>query len=163
VFRDHNGELRVLLVRRGMRGIHGGQVGLPGGKQEPGDRSPLETALREAEEEIGLARAQVRILTALDPVDTRTSGFRVYAFLGGIASQSTLRPAPGEISGLLTPSVRALADPSARAERELTFATWPASRRVQCVRLEKDQLLWGLTLELLDPLLRGLLCGKWSV
>jgi 8-oxo-dGTP pyrophosphatase MutT (NUDIX family) len=163
VFRDDEGELRVLLVQRGMGGIHGGQLGFPGGKQESGDSSLLQTALREAEEEVGLSRSEIEILASLEPRDTRTSGFRVYPFLARIAPPRQWRLAAGEIAGVITPTVRALADPSARRERELSFATWPASQRVECVPLEEDQLLWGLTLRLLDPLLPRLLAGEWDI
>ena len=163
VFRDGEGELRVLLVQRGMRGIHAGQLGLPGGKQEPGDDSLLDTALREAEEEVGLGREEIEILTSLEPLDTRTSGFRVYPYLARITPPRRWRLAAGEITGVLAPTVRALADPSARHERELSFATWPASQRVDCVRLEGDRLLWGLTLRLLDPLLPRLLADEWAI
>jgi len=55
VLRDDDGELRVLLVVRvDDRGLHGGQLGLPGGRPEAGDADLLATALREAQEEIGL-------------------------------------------------------------------------------------------------------------
>jgi 8-oxo-dGTP pyrophosphatase MutT (NUDIX family) len=163
VFRDTKGELRVLLVKRGTRGIYGGQLGFPGGKREPEDDSLLATALREAEEEVGLSRYEVEILTALEPLDTMTSGFRVHAYLASIRPPRRWRLAAGEIRGVITPAVRTLADPSVRQERELSFATWAASRRVHCVVLDEDQLLWGVTLRLLDPLLPRLLGGEWAI
>jgi 8-oxo-dGTP pyrophosphatase MutT (NUDIX family) len=163
VFRDDEDELRVLLVQRGSRGVHGGQLGFPGGKRESGDRSLLQTALREAEEEIGLKRSEIEILATLEPRDTRTSGFRVYPFLARITPPRQWRLAAGEIAGVITPTVRTLVDPSARREREISFATWPASMRVEGVLLADDQLLWGLTLRLLDPLLPRLLAGEWAI
>jgi 8-oxo-dGTP pyrophosphatase MutT (NUDIX family) len=163
VFRDDEAELRVLLVQRGTGGVHGGQLGFPGGKQEPGDSSLLETALREAEEEVGLRRNEIEILTSLEPRDTRTSGFRVYPFLARITPPSQWQLAAGEIAGVITPTVRALADPSARRKQELSFPTWPASQHVECVPLEDGRLLWGLTLRLLDPVLPRLLAGEWVI
>jgi 8-oxo-dGTP pyrophosphatase MutT (NUDIX family) len=163
VFRDAKGELRVLLVKRGTRGIYGGQLGFPGGKREPEDDSLLATALREAEEEVGLSRYEVEILTALEPLDTMTSGFRVHAYLASITPPRRWRLAAGEIKGVITPAVRTLADPAVRQERELSFATWAASRRVNCVVLDEDQLLWGVTLRLLEPLLPRLLGGEWEI
>ena len=63
VFRDSEGELRiVLVVRADDGGQHGGQLGLPGGKPEPGDTDLLATALREAEEEVGLTRGAVEVM-----------------------------------------------------------------------------------------------------
>ena len=163
VYRDRDGELRVLLVQRGTRGIHGGQIGLPGGKREPSDRSLVDTAVREAEEEIGLARERVEILTPLEPLDTMTTGFRVHAYLARITPPPHWRPAAGEIAGIVTPTVRALTDSSSRQQRKLSFPTWPTSRHVECVRLDQGQLLWGLTLRLLDPLLPRLLAGEWGI
>jgi 8-oxo-dGTP pyrophosphatase MutT (NUDIX family) len=163
VFRDRAGELRVLLIKRGTRGIHGGQLGFPGGKREPADGSLLETALRETEEEVGLARAGVKVLARLRPVDGLTSGLRVQGYLASITPPARWRLADGEIVGVLTPTIRALADPGARHEREISFATWPAARRVECVCVERDQLLWGLTLRLLDPVIHPLLDGEWPI
>ena len=163
VFRDRCCELRLLLIRRGARGIHGGQLGLPGGKREPDDHSLLETALREAEEEVGLGRADVTVLAPLRPIDGLTSGLRVHGYLARITPPARWRLADGEIVGVLTPTVRALADPCARHEREVSFATWPATRRVECVSVARDQLLWGLTLRLLDTVMHPLLDGAWAV
>jgi 8-oxo-dGTP pyrophosphatase MutT (NUDIX family) len=60
--RDDESELRVVLVLRGSAGLHADQLGLPGGRHEPGDPSLLETALHETEEEIGLPRTQVDVV-----------------------------------------------------------------------------------------------------
>jgi 8-oxo-dGTP pyrophosphatase MutT (NUDIX family) len=163
VFRDPEAELRVVLVLRGTRGIHGGQLGLPGGKKEPDDASLLDTALREAEEEIGLTRSEVEILAELDPVDTRTTGFRVHPYLARIAAPVEWRVADGEISGVVTPLVRELADPSGRHEQELSFPHWSGPRVVESVPVEGGHLLWCLTLRLLDPLLPRLLAGEWPI
>ena len=163
VFRDADGELRLVLILRGERGIHGGQVGLPGGKREPADASLLETALREAEEEIGLAREDIEILTPLEPLTTRTSGFRVHPYLARVKPPQRWRLASGEIAGIVTPRVRALADPSAHHEEVLSFPTWPETRRVDCVLIEGRHLLWGVTLRLIEPLLPRLLAGEWAI
>lgn len=164
LFRDDEDELRVLLVRRGMRGMHAGQIGFPGGKHEEGDESPLQTALRETEEEVGIGREQIEVLAGLEPMDTLTTGFRVHPFLARIVPPRRLRLAEGEIAGVLTPAVQALCDPAARAEREFSFPTWPAAVRVPCVLLDGEQtVLWGLTLRVLDVLLPRVLAGEWVV
>ena len=69
--------LTLLLTRRADHlPAHGGQVGFPGGRIEDADASPVEAALREAEEEIGLKRDYVEIIGRLDAYETGT-GFRV--------------------------------------------------------------------------------------
>jgi 8-oxo-dGTP pyrophosphatase MutT (NUDIX family) len=66
---------------------HAGEVSFPGGKVEAADHSPVETALREAEEEIGLARAHVEVLGFLDCYQIR-SGFRVVPVVGLVTHRS---------------------------------------------------------------------------
>jgi ADP-ribose pyrophosphatase YjhB (NUDIX family) len=163
VFRDRQGELRLVLVVRGSRGIHGGQLGLPGGKREDGDASLLETVLREAREEIGLARERIEILAPLEPLETRTSGICVHSFLARVTPPARWQLAGGEIIGVITPSVATVADRAGRQMREFTFPTWPRSRRVECVVLDDGMPLWGLTLRLLDCLLPRLLAGEWPI
>ena len=152
-----------MLVVRGERGVHGGQLGLPGGKQEPDDASLLETALREAEEEIGLARDDLELLATLAPVDTRATRFRVHPYLARVRQVRQWRLAPGEITGVVTPRVRTLADRAARREELLSFANWPEPRRVECITLENGHLLWGLSLRLLDAIAPRLLAGEWTI
>jgi 8-oxo-dGTP pyrophosphatase MutT (NUDIX family) len=163
LFRDDEGELRLVLVVRGPLGRHGRQLSLPGGKHEHGDASLLETALRETEEEIGLARAEVDVVVALPPIDTRTTGFRVHPYLARIRPPESWRLAQGEITKVITPRVHTLADPSARREELVAFPAWPEPRRVPCLELEDGHLLWGLTLRLLEPLLPQLLNGEFDV
>jgi len=163
VFRDAERALRLVLVVRGSRGVHGGQLGLPGGRVEPCDSSPLETALREVEEEIGLTSDEVEVIASLAPVDTRTTGFRVHPFVARIRPPRQWQVAAGEIAGVVTPMVRALADSGARRQQALSFPTWSDERVVDCVRVEGGHLLWGLTLRLLDPVLPRLLAGEWGL
>jgi 8-oxo-dGTP pyrophosphatase MutT (NUDIX family) len=163
VFRDDRGDLRLVLVVRAAGGAHGGQIGLPGGKREPGDPSLLETALREAEEEIGLARPRVEVLAELAEVDSRATGFRVQPYLARITPPERWRLAADEITELLTPTVEALADPVSRREELLHEPRWPQPRRFPGIRLGEGYFLWGLTLRILEPLVPRLLAGDWEV
>jgi NUDIX domain len=135
----------------------------PAANGSPGDTSLLETALRETEEEIGIPQSEIEIVAELTPVDTRTTGFRVHPYLARIEPPARWRLAPGEITGIVTPRVRKIVDPAARQEQLLSFPSWPQPRRVDCVTLADGHLLWGLTLRLLDPVIRGLLAGEWVV
>lgn len=143
--------------------MHGGQLGLPGGAAEAADRSPLETALREAEEEVGLRREEVEILEHLDPIDTRTTGMRVHPFLARVPSRSSWRVASDEIQGVVTAVVGDLTDRSRRHKKLISFPTWPEPRLTEFVEIDGDQLLWGLTLRLLDSVLPRLQAGEWKV
>src|SRR5205809_7526270 len=70
---DDGGPLRLLLTRRTEDlPTHAGQVAFPGGLVEPGEEDPANTALREAEEEVGLPKGAVEVLGLLDDFPTRT-------------------------------------------------------------------------------------------
>ncbi len=61
---------------------HGGQVCFPGGCFEEGDENLLNTALREFEEETGILKEKVEVLGAMDPVETRSTNYIIYPFIG---------------------------------------------------------------------------------
>jgi 8-oxo-dGTP pyrophosphatase MutT (NUDIX family) len=88
---DDGGPLRLLLTRRTEDlPTHAGQVAFPGGLVEPGEEDPIRTALREAEEEIGLDPKSVTVVGALDPYLTAT-GFRVFPVLGRVQPPQAFR------------------------------------------------------------------------
>lgn len=161
VYRDAQNEVRVVLVVRGAHGVHGGQLGLPGGKVEPGDASLLDTALRETEEEIGLARADIEVIAEIAPLDTHTTGFRVHPFLARVPADAVWHVRAGEIEEVVTARAAAIIDPAARQEREFVSPSSPEPRRAECVAVE-GHLLWGFTLRLLDSVLPRLVAGEWS-
>jgi 8-oxo-dGTP pyrophosphatase MutT (NUDIX family) len=162
VFRDAAGELRVVLVVRSDYGPHGGQLGLPGGKPEPGDASLVETALREAHEEVGLAPASVEVLAELEPVDSTRTGYRVHPFLARVPADARWRLQAREIVGVVMPAIATIADPAARAQLPFTSAAFPQGLLVDGITVE-GHVLWGLTLRLLTPLAPRLLAAEWPV
>jgi 8-oxo-dGTP pyrophosphatase MutT (NUDIX family) len=162
VYRTAAGELRLLLVRRSAGGRHGGQLALPGGGRAPGDADATATALREAEEEIGLPPAAVEVLAQLPAVTTRTTGYRVTPVLGRLAGPRQWRLQAAEIAGVVDVAVADLAAPGAREERLLSFPTWPRPRLTEGIAVGAD-LLWGLSLRIVEPLLPRLLAGEWPV
>jgi 8-oxo-dGTP pyrophosphatase MutT (NUDIX family) len=163
VLRDDAGELRLLLVARfDDGGLHGGQLGLPGGRPEPGDADLRATALREAEEEIGLAHESVEVLAQLPPLDTRATGWRVHPFVGLVQWRTDWTLQESEIVAVLTPRVRELADPAARRTLPFTSLRHPKPLLVEGIDLE-GHVLWGMTLRLLDDVVPRLLAGEWGV
>jgi 8-oxo-dGTP pyrophosphatase MutT (NUDIX family) len=163
VYRDDEGELRiVLVVRADDGGLHGGQLGLPGGKPEPADGSLLRTALREAHEEVGLDPRAVSVLATLDPIETASTGWRVHPFLGRIDARTDWVTQEQEVVGVLTPLVRELVEPTSR--RTLPFASlrFPEPLLVDGIDIE-GHVLWGMTLRLLDDVVPRLLAGEWAV
>jgi 8-oxo-dGTP pyrophosphatase MutT (NUDIX family) len=162
VFRDAEGVLRILLLVRTDRGIHGGQIGLPGGRPEPGDQDFLATALREAEEEVGIPPEQVDVLAALEPVETRETGFRVHPFLGRVPPGFDWTPQPTEVASLLMPSVAMLGDPAGRGRHAFSSTYFSTALEVEGIDVE-GHVLWGMTLRMLDDLVPRLLAGEWEI
>lgn len=92
---------RVLaMVRSRALREHAGEVGFPGGKNEPGEEL-LATALREAEEELGLSQAQVLPLGPLQPVSVITGRFVIHPFVALVTKESKLLPCPHEVERVL--------------------------------------------------------------
>jgi 8-oxo-dGTP pyrophosphatase MutT (NUDIX family) len=163
VYRDADGELRVVIVvRADDGGLHGGQLGLPGGKPEPADADLRATALRETEEEVGLDPSTVEVIAELPFFDTSTTGWRVHPYLARVPADSRWRLDQAEIVGVLTPSVRALADPRARGMLPFSSLRFPEPLLVDGIDVD-GHVLWGMTLRLLDDLIPRLLGGEWDV
>lgn len=89
--RARGDEVRVVLARRTEQvPHHKGQICFPGGSRDPGDRDLLATALREAEEELGIRREEVELLGAMDPVETVT-GFSIRPYVARIPGTAAFR------------------------------------------------------------------------
>jgi 8-oxo-dGTP pyrophosphatase MutT (NUDIX family) len=101
----------VWVIKRpdGMR-HHARELAFPGGKAEPSDPSLLATALRETEEELGVARIHARPLGALTPIPPYTSRFVIHPFVVAIDAGVAPSPAPGEIAELIRTPVTAFFD-----------------------------------------------------
>lgn len=90
---------------------HAGQISFPGGRRDPQDQDLLETALRESEEEIGLARSDVQVLGELDDMMTVTQ-YRITPYVGVIPYPYQYRVNADEIDRLLEIPLSKLSDPT---------------------------------------------------
>lgn len=100
----------VVFVRRsGYRDEHADEMGLPGGRADPGDDFPTETALREYEEEVGVPPERIELLGRLDDVATPT-GYRIVPFVGYLAPDAEYDPCETEVAGLYLVPLRELLD-----------------------------------------------------
>jgi 8-oxo-dGTP pyrophosphatase MutT (NUDIX family) len=162
VYRRQDGQLMMVLVRRAQGGAHGGQLALPGGQRDPADADLAATALREANEELGLAPDRVELLAALPVVETRTTGFRIAPFLARLTGPAPWRLQEREIAEVVEVSVAELARPEVCAEEVREFPTWPAPRRVRLWQVAGHEV-WGVTYRILEPLVPRLLAGEWPL
>jgi 8-oxo-dGTP pyrophosphatase MutT (NUDIX family) len=140
----------VFTERRADLRRHAGEISFPGGRRDP-DESLLETALREAEEEIALARAEVDVLGALPPIGTFVTGYKVHPFVGLIGDLREFEPNPDEVETVLAFSVEQLHE---------SFAMRRLVRRGVPIRtptyLIGEHLIWGATARILGELLQRL-------
>ena len=133
---------------------HGGQVAFPGGGMDPGDHSIVGTALREANEEVGLAPEKVRILGRLEDVISITN-YHVTPVVGSFPSPYPYLADPNEVARIFTIPLGWLADPG---NREIQFRKvdghdpWP----VIYFKQYDGEILWGFTAALTVRLLEVL-------
>ena len=142
------GEPSILLTSRaaGLR-HHAGQVSFPGGRIDPADRDPAAAALREAEEEIGLDRAVVRIVGALPAEDTAT-GFTIDPVVGIVAAGARVLASPDEVAAILFLPVAALLDPAYPQSETRSLG----GGRLGWVWPHDTHRIWGATASILKTL-----------
>ena len=131
---ERPGGLTVLFtVRAPDLRHHAGQVSFPGGRLDPGDAGPLEAALREAEEEVGMAAALVEVAGYLPNYLTIT-GYSVTPVVGFVAPEFQPRPDAQEVSEAFEVPLDALLDPGGMQLRH---------KRFMGVKLPFFEMPWG--------------------
>jgi 8-oxo-dGTP pyrophosphatase MutT (NUDIX family) len=144
-------ELTVLLTRRTdhLR-AHAGQISFPGGRVEAADSHPIETALRETEEEIGLARAHVEVAGFLDNYETRT-GFHITPVVGFVRPGFELALERHEVAEAFEVPLRFIFDP---ANHQRHSRLHNGARRYYFAMPYGDYYIWGATAGMLMNLYR---------
>ncbi|MGC2519819.1 MAG: CoA pyrophosphatase [Burkholderiales bacterium] len=132
----------VLLTRRTAHlNDHAGQISFPGGRTEPGDASAAATALRETEEEIGLAGARVEVLGHLHEYLTVT-GYRVTPVVGLVTPPLDLRPDDFEVAEIFEVPLEFLLDP---ANHQRNSVIHEGRRRHYYAMPYRQYYIWGAT------------------
>jgi 8-oxo-dGTP pyrophosphatase MutT (NUDIX family) len=142
---------RVLYTRRTEHlPDHRGQVAFPGGKHAPSDPALLDTALREADEEVGIDPQSVEVLGRLDDVTTLAERYVVTPFVGVLQPEIQFRPNPAEVADVFTVSLKELADPDFQGTQP---RTWDGMIYEVDVIMAGTHNIWGLTLRITQNLL----------
>jgi 8-oxo-dGTP pyrophosphatase MutT (NUDIX family) len=146
-----DGALRILFTRRTETvEHHRGQISFPGGVEEEADETAYATAVRETEEELGIAAGDVHLLGALTPLTTITDFF-VEPFVGAIPYPHVLKPAEAEIAEVIDVPVAALLDPKALETKIL-----PGREEPTLFYHYGKHVIWGATARMLQELLDAL-------
>lgn len=138
----------LLTVRSGGTLTHAGQVAFPGGGRYGDEPFPIDTALREAEEETGIAAESVRILGLMRQFDT-ISAYRVVPVVGLLDELPSFNPCPREVRAVFTVPLARVLDPASYCRhrvmhRERHYEVWS-------MRSER-WTVWGATAAILAHL-----------
>lgn len=138
----------VFTERRADLRRHAGEISFPGGRQDEPGEDLRATALREAEEEIGLDPAGVELVGALPPVGTFVTGYRVFPFVGLIEPGQTWRPQASEVAEVLEFTLAELVQ--GHEMRRLIRKGVPVKTPTYTV---DGHLVWGATARIVQSLL----------
>jgi 8-oxo-dGTP pyrophosphatase MutT (NUDIX family) len=146
LYEDDAGDVRLVLTKRpDTMPTHAGHISFPGGRAHPEDTGPVDTALREAHEEVGIERDRVEILGFLPPIDTVEFKPWVIPVVGRVATPLILVPSEREVARIHTPRLADLAD-----QERWWHVPWNG-HQVWYYDLEGDTL-WGATAHMIRSL-----------
>jgi 8-oxo-dGTP pyrophosphatase MutT (NUDIX family) len=141
----------VFTRRRADLKRHAGEISFPGGRRDPEDADLAETALREAEEEIGLPRGQVRLLGQLPTTSTFATNYVIHPFVGLIPEGLAWRLSPREVDAVLELPLQALRSGRTRTSLERRGISFETD-----AYLVDEHLIWGATARIVENLLEEL-------
>lgn len=147
----HLGSIYTILTQRhSYDGVHSAQISFPGGKSEPADISDVHTALREAEEEIGIDPSQISVFGTLTPLFIPASNILVTPVIGWVKNMPEFIIDPKEVAFLINADLKKLIDPA-------IVKIKPYEIRGRIIEVKyfdyDDNMIWGATAMILQELL----------
>jgi 8-oxo-dGTP pyrophosphatase MutT (NUDIX family) len=140
----------VFIQRHDYIGVHGGQISFPGGKQEPSDENVIQTALREAHEEIGVDQEGISVIGTLTPLFIPVSNMIVTPVVGWMNEKPAFNHQPEEVVFLINADIKRLLDTS-------IVKTRPFEIRGELLDVKyfdyDGHIIWGATAMILHELL----------
>jgi 8-oxo-dGTP pyrophosphatase MutT (NUDIX family) len=147
----------VLTRRRADLRRHAGEISFPGGRRDEDDADLRETALREAEEEIGLSRELVQPRGELPAISTFATNYLIHPFAGLIPPGQEWRASPREVDAVLELPLQEIQASRTRTEIERRGFTFEVDAYIL-----GGHLIWGATFRILEDLLAELQAGAFG-
>jgi len=150
----HEDKLHLLLIKRTEDGrAHSGQISFPGGRKEPTDADLRATALREAQEEVGIQSADVSILGQLTQLYIPVSNFLVYPFVAFSGQRPQYNLSAREVDRVIEVPVEEWLSETSKMEVTVTSPVQKDFvRNVNAYRLQDGSVIWGATAMILAEL-----------
>ncbi len=148
------GVWHTALIRRteNPRDRHSGQISFPGGRHDEGDETYAFTALREANEEIGIVPGHVEVLGEMTDLYIPVSNFVVRPFVGLLSQPPAFQLQPGEVEQVFAPTIHYFQDPASRSTADVMVGGQLLVREVPCFLVD-DRPVWGATAMILSEFL----------
>jgi len=156
---ERDGEPWVLFTRRTERvADHKGQICFPGGSQDPADASLVDTALREAREELGIDPSRLRVVAGLEPVFTVVTRYVIAPFVAYTPRRPEIRPDAFEVAEVIDAPIAALLDPA--IQRVEVWDSHGVPRNVYFYQYGEHNI-WGATARILKQFLDRCYTPEW--
>lgn len=156
-------QLNLLLIKRVVDGkAHSGQIGFPGGKQDTTDTDLKATALREAQEEVGILSSDVDILGSLTPLYIPVSNFQVYPYVAFAEKKLEYYLSKSEVETVFEIPVHELFHAERKTVVNVTSPVMPEIlRSVRAYKLDNGSIIWGATAMIISEL--EMIIEEWQV
>lgn len=150
LYPDKGSIYTVFIQRPEYNGVHGGQISFPGGRKEPSDENIIQTATREAKEEIGVDPGKISVIGTLNPLFIPVSNMLVTPVVGWTEKKPVFNNQPEEVVFLFEADIKELLDPS-------IVKTKPVEIGGEMVEIKyfdyEGNVIWGATAMILHELL----------
>ncbi|MDA3943928.1 MAG: CoA pyrophosphatase [Bacteroidetes bacterium] len=144
-----NEDIKTIFIQRNIYdGVHSGQIAFPGGRYELFDKNLINTALRETEEEVGVATTAIHPIGQLTKIYIPPSNFDVLPVVGWTSKAPILKLDPTEVSAAFCVSLSQLIDPVCKREEEIMLSN-KQRLTVPCFTVD-DKIIWGATSMILN-------------
>ncbi|WP_435625180.1 NUDIX hydrolase [Flagellimonas sp.] len=140
----------LLILRKTYQGVHSNQIAFPGGKEEPEDKSLLETALRETHEEVGIPPTSVEVVKELSEVYIPPSNFLVQPYIGLYPKPESFQIQESEVESVVEVLLSDFLDGSNLSEEKLS-TSYAKNISVPAFKLN-GYTVWGATAMMLSEI-----------